>query len=114
MSLIYGSIVNARRGFAVGEDTVQNHWNLDEEVVGESAFQFSQFLVIIVLHHRVNIVRLLVVSSKSRAKQYVLLNPALNQLLFEKLNKLCVSAPFSQRHPVFPVVMNLADLIESD
>jgi hypothetical protein len=80
MSFICVSIVDGRRGFALGEDTIRNHWKSDDAAAGKSAFQFSKFLAIIVLRHFLGIVRLLAVSSKSRTKQYVLLNLALNQL----------------------------------
>jgi hypothetical protein len=69
MSSLCESIVGARRGFALGEDTIRNHYNFDEASVGESAFQFSKFLVIVGLHRPLNIVRSLALSSKSRAKQ---------------------------------------------
>jgi hypothetical protein len=69
MSSICRLIVDARRGFGLEEDTIRNHWNLDEAAAGESVFQFGRFLVFIVLHHPLNIVTPLVVSSKYRAKQ---------------------------------------------
>jgi hypothetical protein len=61
------------------EGTIRNHRNFDEAAAGESAFQFSKILAIIVLHHPLNTVRPRAVSSKSRAKRQVLLNLALNQ-----------------------------------
>jgi hypothetical protein len=64
----YQSIVDVRGGFALEEDTIRNHWNLDDAAVGESPFQISKSLAIVVPHLPLNIMRLIAMSSKSRAK----------------------------------------------